>query len=766
MPDINEYLKSKLNEQQYAAALYEKWDSLILAGAGSGKTRTLTYKIANLIYGHGIHPSNILAVTFTNKAANEMKTRLQEIMEEIREANSSVNKDTSTKENKDAFDFDELLSAPTSSSKSNVTWPRFPTYQHRDYQRIGTFHSVFLKILKKDIKKLWMKYTTGFTIYDASSDVPALIKSIIKQLGMKDMLQRRETHRKISSWKSKWRLPEQAGIHCETQQDERILEIYQKYQRALEDGNALDFDDLLLLSKELFEKSPETLQKRQKQFQHILVDEAQDTNALQFDLMRKLSNVERLKYWNVETHKTITFIWDDYQSIYRWRGAMMDNFLNVDKRWSTIKTFKLEINYRSKPHIVEAGNALIKMNKKQYDKKVSAHRQWNDKIRIFGFSDEVDEAMQIIELISKIKEEQERKWLDFTILYRTNAQSSPFEQILLTEWIPYKVVGAFKFFERREIKDIISYVKYLLNPRDSIALKRIINTPKRSIGKTSIDKLEALANTKMVNLANVVANIDTYATGLNPTTQTKIKSFNHLLQSMLHAIDMLTVKQLIEQIFKETQYEQYLIKVEGTEKAEERMENIGQLINIAAKYDTIGKEWVIQFMDEISLMTSIEEEGRDEADAIKLMSVHASKGLEFPYVFIVGLEEGIFPLPKAKFDEAELEEERRGMYVAITRAKDHLFLSYASSRQQRGQIKYNPPSRFLEEIPENLIKRYDLWGQSKRQKWPSFDEWDLIKHKLFGPGKILELRDEIAIIKFDNPKFGLRKLETRFLEKI
>jgi len=654
-------------------------------------------------------------------------------------------------------------------------WNAFPKYQHRDYQRIGTFHSIFLKILKKDIGKLGMKYTTGFSIYDASSDVPALVKSIIKQLNMKEMLQRRDVHRKISSWKSKGWLPDQAWLHCETQQEEWILEIYQKYQQALEDANALDFDDLLLLAKELFERSPETLEKRQKQFHHILVDEAQDTNALQFDLMRKLSAIDN----NTKTHqtssdissdfippKTITFIGDDYQSIYRWRGAVMDNFLHVDRRWANIKTFKLEINYRSKPHIVEAGNAIIKMNKKQYDKEVVAHRQWDDKIRIFGFSDEVDEAMQIIELITKVKEEQERKRSDFTILYRTNAQSSPFEQILLTEGIPYKVVGAFKFFERREVKDIISYVKYLLNPKDSIALKRIINTPKRSIGKTTIDQLEEIANRSNKTLAEVIAHINQGASNIKPATQSKIKAFNNLLQSMFHSMDMLTVKQLLEQIVKWIQYEQFLIKTEGTEKAEERMENIGQLINIAAKYDVPGKESVIQFMDEISLMTSIEETGRDEVDALKLMTVHASKGLEFPYVFIVGLEEWIFPLPKAKFDEAELEEERRGMYVALTRAKDHLFLSYANSRQQRWQIKYNPPSRFLEEIPPELIKRYDLAGQSQRQKWPSLDEGDIIKHKLFWPGKVLEVRDEIVIVKFDNPKFGLRKLETRFLEKM
>ena len=763
MSDINQYLQSKLNDQQYSAAKYTQWHSLILAGAGSGKTRTLTYKIANLIYGHGIHPSNVLAVTFTNKAANEMKTRLQEIMQDIRTENNTKNSSNVTSwmetewSPKQSFDFDDLLSwSEDEVSKPSLQGSNLPTFQYRDYQRIGTFHGVFLKILKQDIDKLGMRYTKQFTIYDASSDVPSLIKSLLKQNDMMDRLEYKVVYRTISGRKSKGRLPEQAALHCETQMDERTLSIYQKYQKALQDANALDFDDLLLLPRMLFETKPEILAKRQKQFKYILVDEAQDTNTVQFDLMKRLTG----------KNGNITFIWDDYQSIYRRRGAMMDNFLNLQRQRPDMKMFKLETNYRSKPHIVEAGNHIIKNNQKQYDKEVVAHRSGEDKMRIFTFSDEMDEAMQIVELIAKLKEEGNKQRSAFTVLYRTNAQSSPFEQILLTEWIPYKVVGAFKFFERKEVKDVLSYVKYLLNPRDSVALKRIINTPNRKIGTTTIAQIDDIALSNDVTFTHVVENIDTYAAGIKPAVQTKIRSFNNLLQSMLHSMDMLTTAQLLEQIVQGIAYKQHLIKLDGEDKAIERMENIWQLINIAAKYEIIGKESIIQFMDEVSLMTNIEETGKEEVDAIRLMTVHSSKWLEFPYVFIVGLEEWVFPLPKAKFDDAELEEERRGMYVAITRAKDHLFLSHASSRQQRWQIKYNPPSRFLEELPDHLVRRYDMAWQSKRSRWPSFDEWDEVRHKLFGSGEILELRDEIAIIKFENPKFGLRKLETRFLEKL
>lgn len=757
---IEQYLEQQLNKQQYAAAINSTQNNIILAWAGSGKTRTLTYKIAHLIYSHTIHPTKILAVTFTNKAAQEMKHRLQEIMQDIR----ALDLETNTSAQNDDIDFDDLLWWSNdwlfgSMTETNNT---LPTYKPRDFQRIGTFHSIFLKMLKQDIEHLGLNYTKQFTIYDAGTDVPALIKWLLKKHGMADRLEYKIVHRTISQRKNKWLLPEQAAYHCETQMDERILTIYQKYQQALQDANALDFDDLLLLPKVLFTKSPETLHKRQDQFQHILVDEAQDTNTIQFELMKQLS-----WSWTKNIQKTITFIGDDYQSIYRRRGAVMDNFLNLKQRWPQIVTFKLETNYRSKSHIVQAGNAIIQKNQRQYNKEVIAHREGSDNIRVFTFSDETDEAIQIVELITKLKEEQDKQRSDFTILYRTNAQSSPFEQIFLTEWIPYKVLGAFKFFERKEVKDVVSYVKYLLNPRDGIALKRIINTPNRKIGKTTIDQLDDIATQENVWLPHIVAHLAHYTKAYNikAAAASKIGSFNTLLQSMLHSVDMLSPGKLIEEIVTGIWYKSFLIKKEGEDKALERMENIWQLINIASKYDTSWREALIQFMDEISLMTSIEENGKEQVDAVKLMTVHGSKWLEFPYVFIVWLEEGVFPLPKAKFDDDELEEERRGMYVAITRAKDHLFLSYAHSRQQRWQIKNNPPSRFLEELPEELLKRYNMWSVSRKAQWPSLDEWDVIKHKLFGTWKVLELRDSIAIVRFENPKFGLRKLETRFLEK-
>ncbi len=717
MTSIDSYLQEVLNEQQYNAASYVTWHSLILAWAWSGKTRTLTYKIANLIHAHWVHPSEILAVTFTNKAAKEMKERLQHIIQEL------------------ATDWSNATYAP---------W---------DYKWIWTFHWVFLKLLKQDIDKLWKAYTTSFTIYD-SWDSASVLKKLLKEKDLADRVEFREASRLISGWKNKWRLPEQAALHCETQLQERVSLLYKAYQKTLEDSNALDFDDLLLQTKVLFDAQPDVSKKRQDSFKHILVDEAQDTNAIQFSLMRQL----------VSPTATITFIGDDYQSIYRRRWAVMDNFLNVDKRWPEIKTFKLEMNYRSKPHIVDAWNAIIKNNNKQYEKEVKPHRDGNDFIRMFTFADEIDEATQIVDLITKLKEENDKTRSDFTVLYRTNAQSSPFEQILLTEWIPYTVVWAFKFFERSEIKDMVAYVKYVLNPKDTVALQRIINVPNRKIWKTSIEQLEETARWHFVTFNDVVQSIDKYWAWLKPAVQTKIRQFSTIMHSIISMVEMTNPWQLLDQLVKWTQYEQRVVKTDGKERAQERMDNIGQLINIAHKYEAVGRESLVQFLEEISLMTSLEDSADETPQAVRLMSVHASKWLEFPYVFIVWLEEWVFPLPKAKFDDAELEEERRWMYVAITRAKDHLFMSHAQSRLQRWQIKYNPPSRFLEEVPSELVKRYDMWGQSTRQVGKSRDEGDLIHHKLFWDWEIIEVWSNVVIVRFNNPKFWVRKMEGKWLK--
>lgn len=753
---IEEYLQQQLNEQQYAAASYVDGHSLILAWAWSGKTRTLTYMIANLIYGHDIDQNNILAVTFTNKAAAEMRERLSKIISEMDTLKSSSAQSSSN--NAHAEFLDDGLPPPDMLPPEALDTPpraRWPSASQQ-YQWIGTFHSTFLKILKLDIEHLWLNWKKNFVIYD-SGDSKTLIKNIIKSKDMKDIVDAKEAKNTISAWKNKWYIPVQAGLHCDTQSEEWIFEVYQEYWKQCQDANALDFDDLLLLPKLLFDQQPDVLDKWQTKFQHILVDEAQDTNTIQFELMQRLVG---------KTGK-ITFIWDDYQSIYRWRGAVMSNFLNLEKMRPDIKTFKLEINYRSLPHIVEAGNAIIGNNKTQYEKDIKAHRTGDKHIRVFSFADERDEAMQILEMITKLKEEWDKQRSDFTILYRTNAQSAPFEQVCITDGLPYKILWGKKFFERREVKDILSYMKFLVNPDDSLALKRIINTPARQIGNTTIQQCDDIAVAHGTTFADVVLHIETYASELKPAALTKIKKFVNMIQQMLINLTLQTPAQLLENITKGTRYEEHLIKTDGKDNAEERMWNIWQLVNMAMKFSDIGLDSTTEFLEEVSLLTSVEETKVEDAEAIRMMTVHGSKGLEFPYVFIVWVEENIFPLPNAKFDDAELEEERRGMYVAITRAQDQLFLSHAHSRQQRWMIKNNPPSRFLEELPDHLVKSYDMsWASSYMNAYDAKkrDEWDRVTHKLFWPGTIMEVRDGICIARFDNPKFGMRKLEGKWLK--
>lgn len=744
MSKIQEYIKGKLNLQQFEAAVYCDTSSLILAWAWSGKTRTLTYKIAYMIFEKNIHPSNILAVTFTNKAANEMKERIIEIYNQLSWENMN--------DVEEEDDFDKLIASATKSSNQ-----RKAINPHVDLKWMGTFHSTFLKILKVDIEELNLGYTKNFGIYDPSESM-SVLKDVLNKLNLADKIDIKEAKNKISWLKNEWKTYERF-LQTLDESEELVGKVYEKYQKALQESNAVDFDDLLLLPKILFEKNPQILEKWQNQFQYILVDEAQDTNQLQFDIIRLLS-------WK---NGNVTFIGDDYQSIYMWRWAVMDNFLNISNRWKDCKIFKLEVNYRSRPHIVNAWNSIILKNSKQYDKTVTAHRSWNDTIRVFAFSDQTDEALNIVNMIIKIKEDKNFKRWDLAILYRTNAQSQPFEQVLVTEWIPYIIWWGFKFFERQEIKHMMSYIKYLMNPKDSVSLKKIINIPNRKIWQTSIERVDEYATAHWISMNEVISNIDKLPIKLTPMSVNNIKQFNTIIRFVENQLETLTPDKIIENIVNNIKYKDYLISQEWKDKAEERMENIWQLINLATKYTNTGKQWLQELLDEITLMTDIEQDDGSK-DAVKLMSVHSSKWLEFPVVFISWLEENIFPLPKAKFDNNELEEERRLMYVAITRAKDILFMSYANSRLQWWQRKYNAPSRFLGEIPDEYMKTYDIsWGSKSNKNSTintNISEWSIVLHKLFGNGKVVELWNDVAIVKFDNPKYWIKRLDIRFLSAI
>ncbi len=750
--NIKEYIATQLNEEQTKAALHTDTSSLIIAGAGSWKTRVLTYKIAYLIRGKDIPVGRILAVTFTNKAAAEMRERLTKIAQELSEVKTSDTKKAEAKNDQESID-DFLQNIDATESKST----RFNISNSLKW--IWTFHSIFLKILKEDIDKLERKYNKNFGIFD-TNETQSVIKDVLKRMNLQDVYKVNEVKGFISTQKNN-------GIEAKmflsttgkSDYDQHMGQVYEEYQKALEKANSLDFDDLLLLPYLLFKKSKEALTKRQNKFDYILVDEAQDTNRIQFELMKMFTG----------GGSNITMIGDDFQSIYWRRWALMENFLNVKKYRPDIQMFKLQINYRSRPHIVQAGNHVIKNNTNQYQKEIVAHRTGDDKITIFSHGSEMDEAANIVEMIKKFKDNDKIKSRgNVAILYRTNAQSSPFEQLFLQEGIPYKVYGAFKFFERKEIKDIISYIKYILNPEDNISLKRILNIPNRKIWKTTLDGLEEQAINKNISLTDVLRITQNDASEIKVTPQARngIRDFLDVITSIHGIFAASSPNTIIETLIKKIKYREFLIKEEGSETlGDEKYENVGQLINMAGKYVETGEEALRQFMEEVALLSDISENEKWEIDAVKLMTIHSSKGLEFPIVFVCGLEDYVFPLGNAMMEPKLLEEERRLMYVAITRAKDVLFFSHAHSRMTRWQTKNNPPSRFIDEIPAELIKKFDLWWEAAAQ-WPNIDEGDTVKHKLFGTWYVLEIRNNVAIVKFHNPKFWVRKIEMRFLQVI
>lgn len=758
---LESYIHSKLNDEQYAAALHTDTSALILAGAGSGKTRVLTYKIAYLIFGKSIPLSNILAVTFTNKAAKEMKERLIHLSEEIVEQGIAKQ------------------------------WIRMS----RNNNRIGTFHSVFLRILKEDIDQTDFGFTNSFGVYD-TDEAYSLIKSIMKADNTDKTITPKEIKWYISKLKNEGIDYELYFKRANTPQDNIVAQTYKKYQTQLQIANAMDFDDLLMYPYLMFRQYPKILEKRQTLFQYILVDEAQDTNWIQFELMKQLSKnlpsaasywaersgveISQRWLWEILRSKAdpstssgwrklwnITLIWDDFQSIYGRRGALMENFLNVKAVWPDIEIFKLQMNYRSRPHIVHAGSHVIKNNTKQYEKTIVPHRTWDDKIVIFNHTDESSEAMNLVEFIAKLKEQNNLTRSDFAILYRTNAQSSPFEQVLIQEGIPYKIFGAFKFFDRKEVKDIVSYLKYITNPRDNVALKRIINIPNRKLGDTTIKKIEDTAIAQEVSMNEVLLAIDALAGPINGPTIERLKDFSKLINYIIEKSELLTPPDVIKLIISQLNYKEYLLKEEGNNQqaADERYANIGQLINMGQKYEQTGMAELRRLLDEISLLTDAADNSEESIDSIKLMTIHASKWLEFKYVFVGWVEENVFPLGNARLEVKLLEEERRLMYVAITRAQDHLFLSYADSRMQRWQTMYNKVSRFVDEIPDELKKLYSL-AENRSMSRPSFDEGDMVKHKLFGIGTIIEIRWDLGIIKFQNASFGVRKVPLKLVESI
>ena len=645
-----------LNPKQYQAATTIEGPVLILAGAGSGKTATLTRRIAYMIE-QGISPESMLAVTFTNKAAREMRERVASLLAE----NSP---------------FPEV-SMPT----------------------MGTFHSVCLRILFREAPTLG--YQNNFLIYDGQ-DSQTLIKDILKQKQIpKERAKPQSVQYMISNAKNNLTTAEEFSQTVPSSPLEEIaIEVYQEYQKRLRQNNAMDFDDIIMNVVRLLRDFPEVRETYQQRFQYVMIDEYQDTNHAQYLLTQLLA----------EKHHNICVVGDDYQAIYSWRGANFKNILNFEKDYPEAKIILLEQNYRSTQNILDAANTVIAKNTEKRDKNLWTDQSQGTLIQMIEAGNEYQESLYIIRKISDITREG-RKLSDFACLYRTNAQSRSLEAAFVQHNIPYQIVGGFKFYDRAEIKDVLGYLRFLYNPNDEAAFRRIVNTPKRAVGKTSVDKIlvayqQANNHNTDVSLADILVQPEMYH--LKLTGQAK-KGVQKFLEQMATLRDYMmdgeyTLSRLISDILQVTQY---TIVFEEEEDAESRLENIEELFTVTEKFDHLEiMEAIYTFLQDAALMADTDT--MQERSAVTLMTYHSAKGLEFPIVFMVGMEEGILPHFRSLTSPQELEEERRLCYVGITRAREQLFLTCTQLRRLFGQMQANPSSRFLQELPEHVFESVSL----------------------------------------------------------
>jgi len=644
-----------LNPEQEEAVKHFKGPLLILAGAGSGKTRVLTHRIAYLISEYHVNPWNILALTFTNKAAGEMRERAYNIV---------------------------------SGANPQDIW-------------VSTFHSLCVRILRRHIEAIG--YTRNFTIYD-SDDQKTLMREVIKFLNLDPKKYKERAFLSvISSAKDELITPEQYALSVMGDYNKEIYaKAYNEYQKRLKDSNALDFDDLITKTIELLRDNPDVLLYYQNRFKYIMVDEYQDTNTAQFKLIHLLANTQG-EDGSVEHNLCV--VGDDDQSIYKFRGANIHNILNFEQSYPGTRVIKLEENYRSTQNILDAANAVIKNNSVRKDKSLWTEKEKGDLIYFSRFNNEFEEASSISDQISYAVLSGQASYKDFAILYRTNAQSRVFEEKLVTSNIPYKIVGAINFYQRREIKDLLAYLRTIENGADDISVKRIINVPKRGIGLATIDRISMYAASNGCSFYEALKSYE-YIDGVKRSAG-KLGSFASLIEYFRRRLETpgYTLTDLINGIIAETKYVE-LLEEENTEEALGRIENIEELVSKAATYEqNTDTPSLAGFLEEVALVADIDNVD-DDNDLVLLMTLHSAKGLEFPYVYIAGMEDGIFPGygAVAGNDLEDMEEERRLCYVGITRAKDKLSLSCAVSRFRNGEQQYNPPSRFLDEVPRYLIK--------------------------------------------------------------
>jgi len=733
-----------LNENQKEAVVTAKGPLLIIAGAGSGKTKTLTHRVAYLIKNLGIPARNILAVTFTNKAAQEMKERIMKILYPEADANF-----------------------------------KYSLYGNSNLPVLGTFHAICSKILRSEIEALG--YAKTFHIVD-DQDQQILLKRILKELEVDpQQFAPRALLATISKAKNELMNPEQFKNQANGYYEEIVAKVYFLYQSRLKENNGLDFDDIIMFTVELFRNFPAVLEKYQNQFQYIMVDEYQDTNRAQYLLINLLAS----------KHRNLCVVGDDWQSIYKFRGADIKNILNFEKDYAEAKVIHLEQNYRSSQVILDAAYGVISKNINRKDKNLWTEKEEGHLVTSFEAADERDEAAFVAR---EIKANANGTFGKFVVLYRTNAQSRAIEEAFLKNDIRYRIIGGIKFYQRKEVKDIIAYLRLISNHSDMISLERSVNEPRRAIGEVTLKKWIEIARLMGVDYIEAALQFS------NPNFQfpdnfqiqnskiDAIVKFAEFIKRMKEAQSRISLSDFIEKVFQESGYEK-MLSAEGDDEAEKRSENVHELISVAKKYDELKEalsaderdsvDTLSAFLEEVALASDVDNVDQNE-DAVHMMTLHSAKGLEFPTVFIVGLEEGILPHSRSLLASSEMEEERRLMYVGLTRAKEKIYLLFTRQRTLFGNTQMNSPSRFLDDIPEKLMKKNSyreneqkifekLLQQNTRTKIKTphdFKGGERVSHEMFGDGLVVSVVDDTIVVAFK--KAGIKRLSAEYanLKKI
>jgi DNA helicase-2/ATP-dependent DNA helicase PcrA len=730
MQFLTDRLLSGLNPEQQEAVKATEGPLLIMAGAGSGKTRVLTHRVAYLMVEKGVNPYNILAITFTNKAAREMRERIAGIM----------------------------------GGAAEEVW-------------ISTFHSMCVRILRRDIDRIG--FNRNFTILDPT-DQQSVVKSILKDKNIDPKkFEPRSILGAISSAKNELVDPEEFSKLTGGYYEQVVSDVYTEYQKRLRKNQALDFDDLIMLTIQLFTRVPEVLTYYQRKFQYIHVDEYQDTNRAQYMLVKMLA----------QRFQNLCVVGDSDQSIYRWRGADIANILSFEKDYPRAKVIMLEQNYRSTKRILQAANEVIKNNQNRKAKNLWTENQDGPKISYYRADSEQTEAQFVAGKIKEAVASGNRKLSDIAILYRTNAQSRVMEEVLLKSNIEYSIVGGIKFYDRKEIKDILAYLRLIANPDDDISLQRVINVPKRGIGSTSMDKIARYAADQDISVFTAIQEIDFI--GVSPKIAKAAREFYDLIHNYTQMQEYLSVTELVEEVLEKSGYRD-MLKAEKTLESQSRLENIDEFLSVTKNFEESSEDKsLVAFLTDLALVADIDrmDDQEEKTDTIVLMTLHSAKGLEFPIVFLIGLEEGVFPHSRSLMEEAEMEEERRLAYVGITRAEEELYLTNAGMRTLFGRTNMNPVSRFINEIPEELLEsvnketktsasfgsqrslqsaRRPVARSGQNASAGSAAEWkvgDKAEHKKWGTGTVVSVKGDGKSVELDiafPSPVGIKRLLAEF----